>query len=52
MRRREYENLFVKHRQQQSLRDTVHRAIVAFAIVLVIGFAIWAVLALGLVSPG
>ncbi len=52
MRRREYENIFVRHRQQQSLRDTVHRVIVALAIVLVIGFAIWAVLELGLVSPG
>jgi len=52
MRRREYENLFVKHRRQQSLRDTVHRVIVALVLVLVIGFTIWAVLALGLVSPG
>jgi len=52
MRRREYENLFVKHRRQQSLRDTFNRVIIALAVVTAIGVAFFLVLELGLVSPG
>ncbi len=43
-RRREYDNLLVKHRRQQSLRDTVHRVVVAFAVVAVMMAAFWLVL--------
>lgn len=51
MRRREYENLFVRRRRQQSLRDTVHRVVVAFSLVVVIGVCIWVILRLGGLPP-
>jgi preprotein translocase subunit SecF len=43
MRRREYENLFVKSRRQQSLRDTIQRIAITLAAVAAILFVIWLV---------
>jgi hypothetical protein len=43
VKRREYENMFVKHRRQQSLRDTVQRIVIALAAVAAILFVIWLV---------